>query len=66
MVRLTSVSPQPAGSCRYGHAMSTGAAAMTDSQYAGYRRTARDTRNVLTPRPQLLMQMTKPLIRKNR
>ena len=40
--------------------------ATTESQYAGYRRTARDTRNASTPRPQLLMQMTKPLIRKNR
>ncbi len=35
-------------------------------QYAGKSRTTREIQNRSTPRPQLLMQMTKPLIRKKR
>ncbi len=66
MVRLTSTSRHACGSRPPGTSATTAVVASTPSQYAGNSRITREVKKSGTVRPQQLMQMTKPLIMKNR
>src|SRR4051812_40201958 len=65
MVRLSARSVNGTGLYAGDHSATTVNVINTAAQYAGNSRVTRDRKNAGTSRPQQLMQMTNPLIRKN-
>ena len=65
IVRLTATSPSGSDERSTGHSSRTAVVSSTPNQYAGYSRQIREVTNSPIVWPMLLMQITKPLIRKN-